>query len=191
MRGRLVLAALFVSCGGNAAVSPGTGSGDNSDAGAQDSGGAGGALDRCTSSAECILAACCIQDQVELGLFTPINASNRDAFMANCPADAGNCRYPDLGYEYLGARCSDGRCVGFDLGAMSVCTKDSDCHVRHGHECCEADCANKLNAFGLTSSAEGQLRKWMCDADSGTCAVCPQFGFMARCFNGHCAVAVP
>lgn len=184
---------LAVGCGGNTS----SGSGGTGGTGAGGTAGVGGncgaGATTCAQPRDCVLTAtsCCVCSQPDLSDFMAVNTTHVQA--CACQGPPCGCMVPPN--PYLGATCSSGKCVGFDvqqIDALSACNVDADCRLRIGIACCQSCQADAYNLVALRNDADPALQKLACDTDTPmACPHCmPVFPSdkRAACVQGRCQV---
>ena len=94
---------------------------------------------------------------------------------------------------WLGATCSGGRCVAFDLRqtGLASCLDSSECVLRAGLNCCEPCAAGALDYAAVNRNAD--IRALVCgDADVACppCVPVPPMSIEPSCVNGSCDVLI-
>lgn len=149
----------------------------------------------CNSPLECIVTAmtCCGGSAMPtLRDVTAINAASYDEFTRPCQlVDCASILGPIP--PQIGATCSVGHCVAFDVREMSVtaCVDSSQCTLRNGLSCCEA-CGAQPNGW-VAVRADAGLDGLVCGDGPVACDPCvaiPDPSMHASCLENRCEVVV-
>ncbi len=160
----------------------------------------------CNTSSECSLVAqtCCgVCDMPQIGDMTAINnkyAQDYNLFVCGDPPPPcpGCAAFPNPNlYAYCDSLgVGEGNCVAADVrkNEIGACTKDAECQLRFGLECCESCVGNPDDLVAINIKNGQWLSKQVCDPDHFGCPDCaPQYppGAKALCVKGSCFVDQP
>jgi hypothetical protein len=150
-------------------------------------------LAACESPSDCTLVRnqCCGCDEPSLGNMVAVNAHQAGALQKALRCELVDCATCDsVSNPWLGATCSEGRCIAFDArqNDLTSCAMDAECSLRAGVECCEPCSPDPGDYVALSSNP----RELACG--TGGCDLClpvPPAGMKAACVSERCAVVSP
>jgi len=195
-----------VGAGGAQAGGSGSGGGAGAagaggGAGTGGSGGQGGSVgpalwSLCSGPGQCVIehTGCCDPCGTPLlESFAGVNRNSVDAFrLGTCPTPTRCTECATAPNVYFGARCVGGQCQAFDVRQVpefSACTKESDCTLRKGLDCCE--CGSEAPWTALSVSDASALKAAVCVPHDAcpNCLPAPPSNLAAVCSANHCEVA--
>ena len=178
------------STGGSAGSGGTAGSGGAAGSGGQNS--CGPETKKCSEPTECLLVTqdCCLCGMPELKDYQAVNSK----YEAQCSCGGPICDCMSGNNANLAATCRNSACEGFDVRkveAFSGCTKDDDCTLRMGLDCCEGCGSSAADLVAVAKTGGPALMKAVCPGGPIGCPACaPQYpdNKKAACVSKHCQV---